>query len=257
MTAGAMGQIYAQNQGQAGNAYARAQQRAQALQQQGIDMGFDRTDKAYAQGLDAKDRYTGSVKDIQDTDSKYYADQGKFRDEQAGYAGDRLGVSSGYNSDMYNMDMETAGVGRDAAYAKGTRDLGAIGQQYNVGQAAANNEIQGKNDANTSKVNTAGTVATAVASDKRSKKGISDISDNELDEFLSAVKPKTFDYKNPETSGTAGGRRVGFMMQDVDDTKLGKAITRKTPDGKMAYDKENLNSIMLAALAREHQRKRA
>lgn len=53
MTAGAMGQIYAQNQNQAGEAYARAQQRMYDLQQQGRKAGEDQTASAYKAGQEA------------------------------------------------------------------------------------------------------------------------------------------------------------------------------------------------------------
>lgn len=53
MTAGSMGQIYAQNQNQAGQAYARAQQRMYDLQQQGRKTGEQQTGIAYESGQKA------------------------------------------------------------------------------------------------------------------------------------------------------------------------------------------------------------
>ena len=53
MTAGSMGQIYAQNQNQAGEAYARAQQRMYDLQQQGRKTGEEQTGLAYKAGQSA------------------------------------------------------------------------------------------------------------------------------------------------------------------------------------------------------------
>jgi hypothetical protein len=50
MTAGAMGQIYAQNQNQAGQAYAKAQQRMYDLQQQGRKAGEVQSENAYKYG---------------------------------------------------------------------------------------------------------------------------------------------------------------------------------------------------------------
>lgn len=86
-------------------------------------------------------------------------------------------------------------------------------------------------------------------SDERVKKDIRHIEPEELTEFLQAVQPKKFKYRNPEQEGQAEGERVGFMLQDVADTKLGKAITKKDENGLLGYDKDNLNGIILAALS--------
>ena len=95
-------------------------------------------------------------------------------------------------------------------------------------------------------VETAGKIM--AMSDERQKKDVSKISSEEINEFLSAVSPKKFKYKDDSKSGTAGGDRVGFMAQDVENTSLGKRlITEK--DGVKMFDKDNLDGIILAALA--------
>lgn len=258
MTSGMMGQIYSQNQRQASEAVARASQRARDLEDQGMERSFDQSNRMYEYGVGARDRYSKTVGDYE-ASNKAYQDQMKgYRDEQSGYASDRFGVQSGYDRDVFDTRMGGADIDREKAYNKGTRDLNALYSYYGMDQQAANNLLAAQNAANTSKVNTAGTVAGSVTkSDRRSKTNISSVSDKELDEFLSKVKPKMYDYKEPETSGTLGGKRVGFMLQDVQDTKLGKAITRKAPDGSLMYDKDNLNSIILAGLARDQQRRKA
>lgn len=86
-------------------------------------------------------------------------------------------------------------------------------------------------------------------SDKRMKKDVSSISDGDIDEFLTAVQPKKFRYKNPGNPGQPAGDRAGFMLQDVADTKLGKTMTKKDPEGRLFYDKDNLDGIILAALS--------
>jgi len=93
-----------------------------------------------------------------------------------------------------------------------------------------------------------GSVA-AMASDERVKKDIKPLDDGDIQEFLLAVKPKSFKYKNPESPGQAEGDRVGFLLQDVQGTKAGKALTQKQPDGTLAYDKDNLDGLLLAALS--------
>lgn len=91
--------------------------------------------------------------------------------------------------------------------------------------------------------------AISMFSDEKVKKDISHVSPEEIHEFLSAVQPKKFKYKNAGTEGQPEGERVGFLLQDVQNTKLGKAITQKDENGLMKYDKDNLNGIILAALS--------
>jgi hypothetical protein len=86
-------------------------------------------------------------------------------------------------------------------------------------------------------------------SDERSKENIQEISKEDVSEFLSAIKPKTFEYKDATQEGTAEGERIGFVLQDVEHTKLGKKLIRRNKDGFLMYDKDNLNGIILAALA--------
>lgn len=76
MTAGAMGQIYAQNQNQAGEAYARAQQRMYDLQQQGRKAGEEQTKISYEAGQKAIAdllRESGAFSSSQDASNKTIA----------------------------------------------------------------------------------------------------------------------------------------------------------------------------------------
>lgn len=93
----------------------------------------------------------------------------------------------------------------------------------------------------------AGAMAAYAASDERTKTDVEDISDADLDEFFAAMKPKSFRYKERYAEGDTGGK-AGFMMQDVEGTKLGQLIGREGPDGMRAYDQQALQGIILAAL---------
>lgn len=141
MTAGMQGQIYARGQEQAGNAYAKAQQRMFDLQQQGINRGFDQSNWLYEQGQRAGDTYRGSIKDLQNVEHNYNVDQRGFRDELGGYAGDMLGSMQAYNTDRYNMGMLGADIDRQNAYAGTGRDQNALNQLYGADQQASNNAM--------------------------------------------------------------------------------------------------------------------
>jgi hypothetical protein len=93
--------------------------------------------------------------------------------------------------------------------------------------------------------------AAAVAmmmSDERKKEAKKPFKVDDLEEFLSAVKPATFRYKDSSEPGALPGKRVGFMAQDVKDTELGKSLVSERDDGTLQYDPENLQGIILASL---------
>lgn len=144
MTAGQQGQIYAANQSQAGDAYAKAQQRMFDLQQQGLDRGFDQSNQIYQFGQDAQGRYSDSIKNLQGGENAFYDQQGRFRDELGGYAGDQMGVNAGLNADRFNIGMMGSDIDKGNAYAGTGRDQQALNQLYGVQQQGINNELAAK-----------------------------------------------------------------------------------------------------------------
>lgn len=119
MTTGQQANIYAANQSQAGNAYSAAQRRVFDLQQQGIDRGFEESDRQYQRGQGAKDRYRNSIADVSGAEADY---QSRMRD----FRGERLGLSGA----QMDLDNQRAALDRDIAYGQGERQLGAIGNYY-------------------------------------------------------------------------------------------------------------------------------
>jgi hypothetical protein len=87
----------------------------------------------------------------------------------------------------------------------------------------------------------------ATKSDKRAKKDIKEFNTDEIDQFLAALKPKKFKYK--EGHG-APGEKIGFIMQDIEKSKAGKAVAAPTEDGMKGYDAQSLQGLTLAALKR-------
>lgn len=267
MTSGTMGQIYGQGQQQAGNAYAAAQQRATNLQQQGIDQGFAQSDAQYQRGVGAQQTYRQSVGDVGAAQNQYLAQQQGARQEIGGYNSDQYGIKSQANADQYNQANTQAGIAQQTAYGQGNRDLASMGQSFGyqqqgvtnqlgieaankqAGQTAVNTEQQ-----NAGKIASSATGAGIAASDERTKANIRGINSRDLDEFFHAVKPKAFDYKNPGSAGQTNGRKIGFMMQDVEDTKLGRQIMRPGPSGEKMYDTQGLQGIILAGLAQQSRK---
>lgn len=132
MTAGMQGQIYAANQSQAGNAYAKAQQRMHDLEQQGIDRGFDQSNWAYDKGQQATQDFINA--------EGTYLDRGRAsRDELNSYDADRMGILSGRAADNFGIDMGGSDIQYGNAQSKAERDMGALNQYYGTQQSILGN----------------------------------------------------------------------------------------------------------------------
>lgn len=192
----------------------------------------------------SKDTYNlDKNRDIAKTNAAYAFDAAKVN--QAGKQGvadanvDNANKATTYNTATMPQQKFENEVSKVTGQVGGLKDV----QKYWGGESLKK-DAEGRDNRQT-----ATSAAMMVASDERCKKDVKDLSDADIDEFLLAVQPKSFRYKKPETSGTEGGDRIGFLIQDVQDTKAGKAITRKRPDGTLGYDKDNLDGVLLAALA--------
>lgn len=95
--------------------------------------------------------------------------------------------------------------------------------------------------------------AQALASDRRLKTDIEDGAD-EADEFLDAIRPYTFRYRDGAKHGE--GVRGGVMAQDLERTRAAKHAIIDTPDGKM-IDTVRLSGVITAALGRLGERVKA
>ncbi|MFW7382363.1 MAG: tail fiber domain-containing protein [Oligoflexus sp.] len=91
-------------------------------------------------------------------------------------------------------------------------------------------------------------VAGGMMSDERLKKDIKPISDADIEEFLNAVTPRKYRYKD-EKHGE--GQRVGFMAQDVQDTNLGQHVVKDSPEGHKEIDINNLLGVLTVAAKRK------
>lgn len=88
-------------------------------------------------------------------------------------------------------------------------------------------------------------------SDKRSKGKVSKTS--AADEFVDALVPYEYEYKEPEKHGY--GRRMGVLAQDVEKGgPMGKALVSEGPDGYKQIDVGKGLSAALAALASMNDR---
>ncbi len=158
MTGGQLAALMGQNQAQSAASYAKTQQRGQQLRDTGLNKGFERSDIAYGQGLDAQDRYRRSVGDYEGASDRQLGRDTSFRGERGGYSGQTYGLQQQMND-----------ATRGAANAGTQRDMTLYnthmgGKQANLGaQIQAINAQQAAEAAQTtSLLQTGGTIAGGV-----------------------------------------------------------------------------------------------
>lgn len=101
-------------------------------------------------------------------------------------------------------------------------------------------------------IGTAGAVGAALLpSDERAK---TDIADANMGEFLEALEPKLFKYKDQKHGE---GQRIGIMAQDAAKTKVGRDFVVGGGEDLMQLDVGNALGAALAASAALHKRVKA
>lgn len=123
MTGGQMQAMMGANMGQSAQAFARAQQYAQNLKEQGINRGFDESARQYDRGQQAKDRYTGSINDYERSYGNKQQYQKDARSEKRGYISDRFGVQQGQAQDNFGIAQTQAGIQHGTSMNAQTREL--------------------------------------------------------------------------------------------------------------------------------------
>jgi hypothetical protein len=129
LTGSQMQLMAANNQQQAGLAYARAQQEMDRLREQGLERGFSESAAQYGRGQDAINMYQGSIKDYEQGMDNDINRQNMFRNQALGYSGMTHGLQSGGS----------------------LRDMGYINQVYGGKQEGINQAIAMANAENAAK----------------------------------------------------------------------------------------------------------
>lgn len=84
------------------------------------------------------------------------------------------------------------------------------------------------------------------ASDKRQKTDVRP-ADEEIHAFLSAVKPYSYRYKDTSVEGTAPGRHISPMAQDIESTHLGRDAVETGADGVKRVNYGHMLGTIVAA----------
>lgn len=144
---------------------------------------------------------------------------------------------------QYNNQLGQQAFDNQFSIANSKAGAAGAGVNYYNQQQATKNAAKGNM---LGSIVGAGTTAAVMASDENSKKDIFDLSDSDIEEFLSSLEPKEFNYKDEAKHGE--GRRAGIMAQDVEKSKLGSMIVTEDEEGVKSLDKDKTLSLMLAAL---------
>jgi hypothetical protein len=85
--------------------------------------------------------------------------------------------------------------------------------------------------------------AATIFSDERMKLNVKPA---DLKEMVSKMKPKTFEYKQPNGESYQDGTVTGIMAQDLEKSKLGKSLVSDSPEGKQVDLKKAVPLTMAA-----------
>jgi hypothetical protein len=150
------------------------------------------------------------------------------------------------NKQQYTNNVDLPGARADMQFKRTSGMTGANKDLADIHEKGADRDAQMWGGISSGLFGIGGAAAQGMMkSDKHAKKNVTDFKPSDIDEFLKALKPKKFEYKEGEGEP---GEKIGFLMQDIEKSKAGKDISRTTEDGMKAYDTQSLQGITLAAL---------
>ncbi len=152
MSGGQMAALMGQNMAGAGNAMGQVQRRGQNLRDTGMDMGFQRSDQAYNQGIQAQQRFGDTTANYEGAAGRQRSlDEGNYGLHNAmanqGILRQQAAETQKYGGDMSNINAQisqaNADKERQASLGKGVIQAGgtAAGAYFGgAGGAAAGNK---------------------------------------------------------------------------------------------------------------------
>ncbi len=263
MTGSQMQMLQAGTAQQAGQAFANTQRQMDALQQQGIDQGWLQTQMGYERGQQAQDRWAQSAGNLQNAETANQGLQQSLRGEQSGYAGNVHDAGRAASQDIlaanqYETGLRHGTMTGEAAnqYGVAAGDLARRGaiesnkygtqREISMGKAGMSADEQlAKQGMLANILGGAAQGGAAALSDRRLKHSIGLMTRGDIIEFFKAVNPVTYQYidgKGPK------GTKAGLILQDVENTQLGKILVKKDENGYLCYDPNDLLGILLGAI---------
>lgn len=139
ITSGQMGQIYGANQRQAGEAYAKAQQRMFDLQQQGIDKGREDAQYWYGEGQKAYEGASTAARDYASGRSAADQSRRQYTQDLSGLSQGIYGAKQNYTDNSYNIANALSGLGQATEYSIQGRKRGDSAETQAMASAALQN----------------------------------------------------------------------------------------------------------------------
>lgn len=174
------------------------------------------------------------------------------RSQQVGIGNTLVGMGSdAMNQDINkynNAYLNTLGKQASIISGQGENAANLAMSSANVGAAstAAQKDVLGAG------LNTA---FGAYFSDEKLKEAIADVSDDEIDAFLSQLEPKEYSYtEEGEDKGAEPGRHIGVMAQSAEKSKVGRRMVKENDDGDKMIDIPESVSTLLATAASLNKR---
>lgn len=95
-------------------------------------------------------------------------------------------------------------------------------------------------------------------SDERHKHNVEHISDAEIDEFLSKMEPKSYEYdEDVVAKGAEPGKNIGVMAQDAEKSKVGKTLIEHDEDGvKMMNTPKTVAALLATTISLNNRLKK-
>lgn len=144
------------------------------------------------------------------------------------------------------QDMQRMGLESQTTLGYGGIQNQAAGINMQAKIAQANNESNTQNGM----LSMGGSILGKL-SDERAKQDVHP-ADREIEDFLSALAAKRYEYK--PGVGEGPGEQFGVMAQDAEKTRVGKTMVKERPDGMKTLDGRPGLGILLAAMANVHDR---
>lgn len=140
-------------------------------------------------------------------------------------------AARGMYDDKFNRDVRQT-AGWTNAYTGAAPYVERAGQQRGKGLEGIGESV-------------AGGAGGFMMSDINAKKNIN-ASGSDLDEFLDNLRPKKWEYKEPEKYGA--GKKYGVMAQDMEKSPVGASMVEEDSDGVKRIDYGSAQGVMLSIL---------
>lgn len=184
---------------------------------------------ARGQDLNLATTQSGLDQDTSKTNLTSAVDQQKQRDQLVQqYTAMGLSLDqANYNADLQQRQFNVGELNKAIAASTGVSTTNSVAGAKLAGDA----------------IGAAAGAIGAIASDERAKTNITD-GRAATEKFLSVLKPKGYEYKDPNRFGE--GNHLGVMAQDVEKAAPGMIV--EGPDGTKSLDMKKALSASLAAL---------